>query len=112
MTHIINTTDLPGSTTRQFEGHHYGDVRVSFFLSATSPGRGPSLHTHPYAEVFVIHAGSLTFVVADETIEATAGQLIIVPADVPHKFTNTSSTVVYHTDIHTSGQMETTWLEE
>jgi quercetin dioxygenase-like cupin family protein len=112
MTHIVNTTDLPGSTSHQFEGYHYGDVNVSFFVSATPPGRGPSLHTHPYAEVFVIQAGSLTFIVGAETIEATAGQIIIVPADVPHKFTNTSSAVVHHIDIHTSDQMQTTWLEE
>lgn len=112
MMHILNTTELPGSTARQFEGYHYGDVHVSFFVSETPPGRGPSLHKHPYAEVFVVHAGRLTFVVGDETIEASAGQIVIVPADVPHKFTNTGSTVAQHTDIHTSGQMETTWLEE
>jgi mannose-6-phosphate isomerase-like protein (cupin superfamily) len=112
MTQLINITDLPGETARQFEGYHYGDVHVSFFVSATPPGRGPSLHTHPYAEVFVIQAGGLTFIVGGETIEATAGQIIIVPAEVPHKFTNTGSTIAQHMDIHTSDQMQTTWLEE
>jgi mannose-6-phosphate isomerase-like protein (cupin superfamily) len=112
MAHIVNTTSLPGETARQFEGYHYGDVQVSFFVSATPSGRGPSLHTHPYIEVFIIQEGSLTFVVGDETIEATAGQIVIVPTGVPHKFTNTSSSAAYHIDIHTSGQMETTWLEE
>ena len=111
MAHILNTTSLPGETARQFEGYLYGDVHVSFFVSSTPPGRGPSLHTHPYAEVFIVQVGSLTFRVADEMIEATAGQIVIVPAGVPHKFTNTSSTVAHHIDIHTSGQMETTWLE-
>ena len=110
--HIVNTTDLPGSTARQFEGYAYGDVNVSFFMSATPPGRGPSLHTHPYAEVFVVQAGSLTFVVGEQTIDATAGQIVIVPAGVPHKFTNTSMAVAQHIDIHTSAKMETTWLEE
>jgi quercetin dioxygenase-like cupin family protein len=109
---IVNTSDLPGETARQFEGYRYGDVNVSFFVSATRPGRGPLLHTHPYAEVFIVQAGSLTFVVGDQTIEAAAGQIVIAPAGVPHKFTNTSSDVVHHIDIHTSGQMETTWLEE
>lgn len=111
MMRLINTTELPGSTSRQFEGYHYGDVQVSFFVSETPPGRGPSLHKHPYAEVFVVHTGRLTFVVGDATIEATAGQIVVVPADTPHKFTNTSSEVVEHTDIYASGQMETTWLE-
>ena len=112
MAQVINITNLPGQTAQQFQGYLYGDVQVSFFVSATPPGRGPSLHTHPYAEVFVIQAGSLTFVVGAEIVEATAGQIIVVPAEVPHKFTNTGSVVAQHMDIHTSGQMQTTWLEE
>jgi quercetin dioxygenase-like cupin family protein len=112
MAPVVNTSDLPGENARQFEGYHYGDVNVSFFVSVTRPGRGPSLHTHPYAEVFIVQVGSLTFVVRDQTIEAAAGQIVIVPAGVPHKFTNTSSDVAHHLDIHTSSQMQTTWLEE
>jgi mannose-6-phosphate isomerase-like protein (cupin superfamily) len=112
MLHIINTADLPGETARLFEGYHYGDVRVSFFVSATPPGRGPTLHTHPYAEVFVVQAGRLAFVVGDDTIDASAGQIIVVPARVPHKFTNTGTDIAHHVDIHTSERMETTWLEE
>jgi quercetin dioxygenase-like cupin family protein len=112
MVSVVNTSNLPGETARQFEGYQYGGAQVSFFVSATRPGSGPSLHTHPYAEVFVVQIGSLTFVVGDQTIEAVAGQIVIVPAGVPHKFTNTSSDVVHHLDIHTSGRMETTWLEE
>jgi mannose-6-phosphate isomerase-like protein (cupin superfamily) len=113
MAQIVNTADLPGGeTSRQFEGYLYGGANVSFFLSATPPGRGPALHTHPYAEVFVVQAGSLTFVVGDETIDATAGQVVVVPAGVPHKFTNTGSAIAGHVDIHTSARMETTWLEE
>ncbi|HEU5103503.1 MAG TPA: cupin domain-containing protein [Roseiflexaceae bacterium] len=111
MAAVINTADLPGKTSRQFEGYHYGAVDVSFFVSATPPGRGPSLHTHPYAEVFVVQAGNLTFVVGDETIEAGAGQIVIAPAGVAHKFTNTGSGIAQHLDIHTSAKMETTWLE-
>ena len=112
MTRVVNMTDLPGGeTSRQFEGYYYGDVPVSFFVSGTPPGRGPRLHKHPYTEVFVVQAGRLTFTVGDATIEASAGQIVIVPADVPHKFTNTSSEAARHIDIHTSIRMETTWLE-
>ncbi len=111
MARVVNTTELPGGTARRFEGYLYGDVPVAFFLSETPPGRGPSLHKHPYAEVFVVQVGRLTFIVGDATIEASAGQIVIVPADTPHKFTNTSSAVARHIDIHTTGQMETTWLE-
>lgn len=112
MAQVLNATDLPGTTAHQFEGYLHGDVPVSFFLSATPPGRGPSLHTHPYTEVFVVQSGNLTFRVGAETVEAGAGQIIIVPPEVPHKFTNSGTTVAQHVDIHTSGQMMTTWLEE
>ena len=110
--HIVNTIDLPGTTSHQFQGYAYGDVNVSFFVSATPPGRGPSLHTHPYAEVFVVQDEGLTFVVGDQTIDAAAGQILVVPAGVPHKFTNTGTAVAHHIDIHTSAKMETTWLEQ
>lgn len=109
--HIVDMSTLPGTTSRQFEGYHYGDVPVSFFVSETPPGRGPSLHMHPYAEVFVVQGGQLTFVVGDATIEAVPGQILVVPANTPHKFTNTGSEVARHVDIHTSAHMETTWLE-
>ncbi len=108
MARIVNAADLPG---KQFEGSLYGDVPVSFFVSATQPGRGPKLHKHPYAEIFVLHAGTLTFVAGEETIEAAAGQIVIVPPGVPHKFTNTGIEVAHHVDIHTSDRMVTTWLE-
>jgi mannose-6-phosphate isomerase-like protein (cupin superfamily) len=109
---ILNASDLPGETSRRFEGYLHGDVHVSFFVSATPPGRGPSLHKHPYEEVFVVQAGTLTFVVGEATVEAGAGQIVIVPPDTPHKFTNTGTAVAHHLDIHTSGTMETTWLED
>lgn len=112
MPYVVNKTELPGATARQFEGYLHGDVPVSFFVSETPPGRGPTLHKHPYAEVFVVQDDGLIFVVGEETIAATAGQIIIVPPGVPHKFTNTGPTVARHVDIHTSGRMETTWLEE
>ncbi len=110
--YILDTNSLPGTTSHQFEGYHYGDVPVSFFVSETPPGRGPSLHTHPYPEVFVVQGGELTFVVGDTTIAAAPGQIIVVPANTPHKFTNTGAEVARHVDIHTSGRMETTWLED
>ena len=112
MADVLDIADLPGETSHQFEGYRYSDVHVSFFVSATPLGGGPKLHKHPYAEVFVVQAGNLTFIAGDETIEASSGQIIIVPAGVQHKFTNTGSVIAHHVDIHTSGKMETTWLED
>jgi mannose-6-phosphate isomerase-like protein (cupin superfamily) len=87
MTHVIDRDELPyRGTAHTFEGYRYGDANVSFFLTDAPPGSGPKLHKHPYEEVFVIQEGELTFTVGDDIIEATSGQILVVPAGVPHKF--------------------------
>ncbi len=111
--YVVETEDLPhGETAHRFEGHLYGGADVSFFLSESPPGRGPSLHTHPYAEVFVVQKGELTFTVGDATIEATGGQIVVAPAGAPHGFINSGAGRARHIDIHTSGRMITEWLGE
>jgi mannose-6-phosphate isomerase-like protein (cupin superfamily) len=113
MTHVINKDELPQSgTAHRFEGYLYGDTNVSFFVSETPPGRGPELHTHPYEEVFVVQEGDLTFTLGDDTVEAGGGQIVVVPAGVPHKFVNSGIERSRHIDIHTSRRMMTEWLED
>jgi quercetin dioxygenase-like cupin family protein len=110
---VVDKEALPGGvTSRQFEGYLHGDANVSFFLSATLPGRGPGLHTHPYEEVFVVQSGTMTFTVGAETIEVTAEKVVIVPPGTPHKFINSGDVVAQHVDIHVSPRMITTWLED
>jgi quercetin dioxygenase-like cupin family protein len=110
MTSIIHKDELPRSgTAHRFEGHLNGGPDVSFFLIDSDRGGGPDLHTHPYAEVFLIQEGEVTFTAGRETIEAGAGQILVVPAGVPHKYVN--SRRARHIDIHASGSMETEWLE-
>ena len=110
---VVAKDDLPHSgSAHRFEGYLYGGADVSFFISETPPGKGPSLHTHPYAEVFVVQEGELTFTVGGDTIEASGGQIVVAPAGAPHKFTNTGTGRARHVDIHTSARMDTTWLEE
>ena len=111
MVHVIDGEKLPGSTARRFEGHDYG-ANVSFFLSETPLGKDASLHSHPYAEVFVVQDGVLTFTVGDETIETAGGQIVVAPAGTPHGFVNSGDGRTLHVDIHTSGRMSTEWLEE
>jgi mannose-6-phosphate isomerase-like protein (cupin superfamily) len=85
--HLVNGiagVRLPHSgSAHRFEGHLYGDADVSFFISDTPPGKGPSLHTHQYAEVFVIQEGELTFTVGETAIKATDGQIVVAPAGTP-----------------------------
>lgn len=112
MATLVNTHDLPGGqTSRQFEGYLHGDANVSFFINTTPPGKGPSLHQHPYEEVFIVQEGHLTFTVGDTTIVAVGGQIVVVPPEMPHKFINSGSESARHVDIHVSPRMITTWLE-
>ncbi len=113
MTHVIDRDELPHSATaHRFEGYHYGHANVSFFLTDAPPGSGPRLHTHPYAEVFVVQEGHATFTAGDATIEATAGQIVVVPAGVPHRFVNSGTEGLRQISIHPSERMVTEWLEE
>ncbi len=75
------------------------------------PGSGPRLHKHPYEEVFVVQEGAATFTAGEDVIEASAGQVVVVPAGVPHKFVNPGPGRLRQIDIHASERSVTEWLE-
>ena len=112
MESVVRWTDLPSDGgSREFEGRLYGGVGVTFILVEASPGRGPRLHRHPYAEVFVVQEGRAVFTVGEETVEAEGGQVLVVPAGVPHRFVNTGDGPLRPFDIHASDRFLTEWLE-
>jgi len=111
--YIIDKDELPHSeTAHRFEGYLNGAANISFFLIDAPPGGGPGLHIHPYEEIFVIQNGEVTFTAGDESIEAKGGQIVVVPAGVPHKYVNSGARRSRHIDIHSSRRMSTEWLEE
>ncbi len=113
MPYVVEKDALPHSeTAHRFEGYLHGDANVSFFLIDASAGDGPGLHTHPYEEVFAIQEGEVTFTIGGAIVEATGGQILVVPAGVPHKYVNSGAGRARHIDIHTSQRMITEWLED
>ena len=77
---ILNRDELPrDGNTYEFEGSHYEDTEVSFIWVDMPPGGVIRLHKHPYKEIFIIQEGAATFTVGSTTLEAHAGQIIIVP---------------------------------
>ena len=58
-----------------------------------------------------LQQGSVTFTAGDETIEATGGQVVVVPAGVAHKFTNSGTGRLRQVDMHASERFVTEWLE-
>src|SRR4030095_5233680 len=109
---ILNRDDLPrDGQTYEFEGFQYQDTEVSFIWVDMPPGGVVRLHKHPYKEIFIIQEGVASFTVGSETLEAHAGQVIIVPADIPHKFMNKSTGQLKQVDIHVNREFITDWLE-
>jgi len=107
MAYAIARDDLPyGTIAHRFEGYRHGDANVSFFLVDCPPGKGAALHTHPYEEVFVVQEGEATFTVGDAEIKARGGQIVVVPAGVPHKFVNSGSGPLRQVDIHPSERIQ------
>lgn len=110
---ILHRDDLPyDGSTYEFQGAHYPLTNVSFIWVDMSPGGAIRLHKHPYEEIFIIQEGLATFTVGSDTLEARAGQIIIVPAETPHKFMNLSDRQLKQIDIHVNGQFITDWLED
>ncbi len=112
MTRILDKTDLTHSETEyEFQGHHH-DAGVSFIAIDAPPGSGPKLHSHPYEEIFVVQEGRVTFTAGNDVIEASGGQVVVVPAGVPHKFVNSGTGQLRQIDIHASDRFITEWLED
>ena len=109
---IVNTVDLPfRGSSHELEGYLYGDAPVCLILFDGAPGSGPALHRHPYAEVFIVQEGSATFTVGEETVDVSAGQIVVAPAGVPHKFVNSGAGPLRQIDIHATDRFVTEWLE-
>ncbi|MFI0843387.1 cupin domain-containing protein [Mesorhizobium sp. IMUNJ 23232] len=75
------------------------------------PGTGPMLHVHPYDEVFVIQQGRARFFVGDKMIDAEAGEVVLGPAALPHRFINLGPGRLQTLDIHLSPKWIQTNLE-
>lgn len=74
------------------------------------PASGRACTSHPYAETFVIRRGSATFTIGEDTVEGRAGQVLVVPADTPHRFT-TGPQGYEAVHVHANPEFVTTWLE-
>ncbi len=113
MAQIIGKEELPfDGFAWEFEGCRYDNTNVSFIIVEAQPGAGPKLHSQPYEEVIIVQEGQVTFTVGAEKNEATAGQIVIVPAGAPHKFVNSGMGTLRQVDIHASPRMITTWYDD
>ena len=108
---VISQAALPFSRIApELVGSDHGAGVCVLFVDAP-PGDGPSLHRHPYEEVFIVQEGRCTFTLGDEELEAAGGDIVIAPAGVPHRFVNTGDGPLKQIDIHVSPSFSTEWLD-
>jgi len=101
----------PGdANVREVEGYPHG-AKVTVLLEHMQPGSGPRLHTHPYGETWVVVEGRIGFTNGTQTGEATAGDVVYVAPEEPHKFTVLSDHRIKMVCIHQSERFITHWLE-
>ena len=98
-------------TDSELQGYQFGGATVCLIFVDLEPGGGPLLHRHPYEEIFILLEGQATFTVGTRTVGATAGQILMVKPNVPHKFVNSGAGRLRQIDIHASDRFVTEWLE-
>jgi len=90
------------------EGQDLGTNVTVLFYSTETVGQGPKWHVHTYDEVFIVRQGRALFTIGDSKIEAAQGDILLGPANVPHKFHNLGPGRLETTDIHLSDR----WVQE
>lgn len=85
----------------EFIGDKHGAPFSAYIVNA-KPGQGPPLHTHPYVEVAFTLEGCAAITVGDETREVTAGGVVVIPANTPHRFVNSGDIVLRQIGVHAS----------
>ena len=70
-------------------------------------GEGPTLHVHPYDEIFTITEGRARFTVGDKVIDAEVGDVVLGPANIPHGYQNLGPGRLDSLDIHLSPE----WIQ-
>ena len=68
--------------------------------------KGPHPHSHPDDDVFYVLAGTLSFLVDSEWIEAGAGSFILVPGNMTHTFENRSDERAGFLNVSVPGSFE------
>lgn len=83
---------------------------ISVIAVDAEPGEGPAVHRHAYAEVFVVLQGEATFTLAEEERVVRAGEVVVAPAGIAHRFVNSGDGRLLQVDIHEHSRFETEWL--
>ena len=95
-----------------FQGKDIGTNVTVLFYVTDEVGVGPRWHVHPYDEVFIVREGYALFTIGDKKMRAKAGDILLGPANIPHKYHNLGPGMLETTDIHLSDRWIQTDLED
>ena len=75
---------------RIIEDGSHTEHRLGLIEATIPPGPfQPPQHIHrEHDETFIVTAGKLRFFSGDEAVDVEAGSVVVIPAGVPHSFTN------------------------
>lgn len=93
-----------GETIHLLRGDAHGFKNLSFILTETAPGGGPPLHTHESEEAHILTAGTMSYVIGDQTFVVSAPYILRVPANTPHTFVNAGSAPLQLTAVFDSAR--------
>ena len=93
----------------EFEGKQYG-AGVSFFVGHVAPGKGPGLHRHPYAETCIVLAGRVAMVADGKEVVVSGGEVAVIAAETPHRFTAIGDEPLDMVAIHASDHFVIEWI--
>jgi quercetin dioxygenase-like cupin family protein len=96
--------------SEDIEGWTIGSPVSILRVSIDVDGAGPRLHTHPYAETFVILAGRARFTLGDTERDGAAGDVLVAPPNVPHAFRVIGPETYRAVHVHASERFVTEWL--
>ena len=95
----------PGRGLLEGKGLNTGITLLRYVTDVV--GEGPTLHVHPYDEIFTITEGRARFTVGDQIIDAEAGDVVLGPANMPHGYQNLGPGRLDSLDIHLSPE----WIQ-
>ncbi|PHQ33931.1 cupin domain-containing protein [Rhodopirellula bahusiensis] len=94
------------------QGGDIGTGVTVLFYRTDEIGVGPLWHVHPYDEMFIVRSGHALFTIGEKKVEAKAGDILLGPANVPHKYHNLGPGTLETTDIHVSDRWIQTDLDD
>ncbi len=110
--HWSDWADDPGVWNGKIESGELGTDLTILFYVQDKIGVGPTWHVHDYDEVFIVRKGRALFTIGDRKIEAQAGDVLMGPANVPHKYESLGPDRLETTNIHLNATCVLTRLDD